>query len=90
MKPSDRPEDETSLVLPPIGEEILTATNILAPKKGDAFFIVGIDPYEYGGRGWHLDAPSIYEPNILYPGAQVTTGLPMEGTYHPVPINISL
>jgi hypothetical protein len=78
MKKSNNPADD--LVLPPIGEEILTETDKLQPKEGDVFFIFGVDPQKFGGKGWHLIAPKTYVPGSMYPGIQVTTGLPMEGT----------
>jgi hypothetical protein len=77
MKRSDDPKDD--LVLPPIGKEILTATNDLQPKAGDTFFILGIDIHKFGGKGWKLDKPTTYSAAAMFPGIQVTTGLPMEG-----------
>ena len=75
MNPSSDPKKD--LVLTEVAKQIRSATKSLNPKKGSQFQI----NLEKDFGLWTLDKPGSYDETGARPGTQVTTGLPIEGTY---------
>jgi len=88
MKASNKPEQD--LVLPDVANDILATTKRLDPKKGSKFFISTKDYADEQWGPWVLKNPPTYAEDAAQAGVQVTTGLPMEGTYCPIPAHIFL
>jgi hypothetical protein len=88
MKASNKPEED--LVLPDVAKDILATTKRLDPKK-DSKFIISTKDYADDQWGqWVLKNPPAYAEDAAQAGVQVTTGLPMEGTYCAIPARIFL
>jgi hypothetical protein len=77
-----KPEED--LVLPGVARDILATTKRLHPKKGNRF-LISTNRYDLNEWGpWFFKEPSTYSAAKVQVGAQVTTGLSMEGTYRSI------